>query len=209
MYRVLTIAAALCALHVATPVRAQDAAAPDTTPRTSLQKGAWSLSFDAPAYGSNIGSGAFGGWKMVGERTNLGVIVAIQVYDRDESTDGSEFDQRSSLLAVGLHARRYAGTIRDVTPFLTAGIDAYAGRSTQSSNNGSVEGRGYGAGAQAGVGVEWFPVRRMSLAGHTGAAVRVYTSENEIHTDPGPRESDQRTLEFATFASRLSLQIYF
>lgn len=206
MHRIVTTA--ICALLAAAPVRAQEAA-PDTTPRTSLQKGAWSLSFDAPAYSANLGTGAFGAWKMVGERTNLGLIVGIQVHDRDESTDASELDQRSSLLAVGLHARRYSGTIRDVTPFLAAGIDAYAGRSTQSSQNGSIDGRGYGASAQAGVGVEWFPVRRMSLAGHTGAAVRLYTSENEIQTAPGPRESDLRTLEFATFTSRLSLQIYF
>ncbi|HZG42090.1 MAG TPA: outer membrane beta-barrel protein [Longimicrobium sp.] len=207
MHRI-SATAAMFALIVAAPLRAQDAAA-DTTPRTSLQKGAWSLSFDVPSYGGGAGGGAFGGWKMVGERTNLGLLVRIHANDRDDSTEESETDQRSSSLAVGLHARRYAPTIRDVTPFLAAGIEGYTGRSTQRHNDASVTGRGYGASAQAGVGVEWFPVRRVSLAGHTGAEVRIYTSSSEVDTDNGPRENDQSALDFATFTSRLSLQIYF
>ncbi|HEY0024897.1 MAG TPA: hypothetical protein VGB24_18425 [Longimicrobium sp.] len=201
-------AAAVCALLAAAPVRAQEAAA-DTTPRTSLQKGAWSLSFDVPAYGANAGSGSFGGWKMVGERTNLGLVVGIHVYDRDDSTSALDYDQESSSLSVGLHTRRYVGTIRDVTPFLAAGIDTYAGRSSNRQGSTSVESQVYGASAQGGVGVEWFPVRRISLAGHTGAQVRVFKSDDEVQTDTGPRGGNQRTLDVATFTSRLSLQIYF
>lgn len=206
MHRIVTTAA--CALLAAAPVRAQEAT-PDTIPRTSLQKGAWSLSFDVPAYGANAGSGSFGGWKMVGERTNLGLIVAIQVSDRDESTSGSDYDRESTWLSPGLHVRRYVGTIRDVTPFLAAGINGYAGRSTNRQGATSVETRVYGASVQGGVGVEWFPVRRVSLAGHTGAQVQVFKSDDEIQTDTGPRGGNQRTLDVATFTSRLSLQIYF
>jgi hypothetical protein len=206
MHRIVTTAAVVSALLACAPVYAQDAA-PDTIPRTSLQKGAWSLSFDVPAYGGNLGSGAFGGWKMVGERTNLGLIVGIHA--RDESTSGSEYDDRSSALSLGLHARRYAGTIHDVTPFLAAGIDAQAVRSRNQQSSTSLERRGYGASAEAGVGVEWFPVRRVSLAGHTGAQIRLYTSDNEVYSDTGPRQIRQRLIDFATFTSRLSLQIYF
>lgn len=208
MHRIVTAAA--CALLAAAPVRAQEAA-PDTTPRTSLQKGTWSLSFDVPAYGAGAGSGSFGGWKMVGERTNLGLLVGIHVYDREQATSASEYDydQKSSAVSLGLHARRYVGTIRDVTPFLAAGIDAHAGRSTNRQGSTSVEGQWYGASALGGVGVEWFPVRRISVAGHTGAQVRVFKSDDGVQTDTGPRGGNQRTLDFDTFTSRLSLQIYF
>ena len=146
---------------------------------------------------------------MVGERTNLGLIVGLQVSSRDESSDGSEREQGSSALSLGLHARRYARTIRDVTPFVTAGIDAQAGRGTQRQGEASTRGRGYGASAQAGLGVEWFPVRRMSVAGHTGATIGVYASENEYRSDTDTREHNQTSVDFGTFTSRLSLQIYF
>jgi hypothetical protein len=201
-------AAAVCALLAAAPVRAQEAA-PDTTPRTSLQKGAWSLSFDVPAYGANAGSGSFGGWKMVGERTNLGLIVGIQVSNRDESMDGSEYDRETTWLNSGLHLRRYVGTIGEVTPFLAAGINGYAGRSTNRQGTTSAEVRVFGAGVQGGVGVEWFPVRRVSVAGHTGAQIGIFASDDEVETETGPREGTQHTLDATTFTSRLSLQIYF
>ncbi|HEY0037938.1 MAG TPA: hypothetical protein VGB66_14675, partial [Longimicrobium sp.] len=69
--------------------------------------------------------------------------------------------------------------------------------------------RVYGAGLQGGVGVEWFPVRRVSVAGHTGAQVGAFGSDEEVQTETGPREGNQRMLDAATFTSRLSLQIYF
>jgi hypothetical protein len=76
--RTLSLSAAAAALLLlSAPVHAQDDGT-DTIPRTSLQKGTWSLSFQAPVFGGG-GTGEFGVWEMVGARTNLGLVLSVYV----------------------------------------------------------------------------------------------------------------------------------
>jgi opacity protein-like surface antigen len=205
MHRIVTTA--VCALLAAAPVRAQDAA-PDTIPRTSLQKGAWSLSFDPPVYGG-LGTGSLGAWKMVGQRTNLGVSVRAHTRLTDSRSDSVTLGENSAGVELGLDARRYLAPAREVTPFATGGVFAFYAEYDQNFGTSVGERHLYGTGVSAGAGLEWFPVRRVSFAGHTGVRLNVNIGESAIRTGNGERNARERGLEFATFTSRLSLQVYF
>jgi hypothetical protein len=201
------ITVALAGLLLAAPLSAQDAA-PDSTPRNSLQKGAWSLSFDAPAFGGGDPS-SLGGWKMVGERTNLGVSVGIHTRNTESRSDSSGRDEITTGLMLGVEARRYVSPAREITPFATGGVFAFLSRFKQDYGAGEGEQHVYGAGVSAGAGVEWFPVRRISLAGHTGVRLNVHRGESSTDHGGGQRRGEERGWDLSTFTTALSLQIYF
>lgn len=200
-------AAALAALLLAGPALAQDAA-PDTTPRTSLRKGARSLSFDAPVFGGGA-SGAFGGWMMVSDRTNLGLTVGLTVSDAEQTQDTLFRGDSRASVELGLQARRYVQAPAEVTPFVSMGVFARASHVTDEYQEVERTSRWFGAGVQAGVGLEWFPVRRVSLAGDTGVRLAVDRGDGELGYDGTDREVEYKAAAFATYSSRLSMQIYF
>lgn len=206
MHRIRTTAF-VCALLVASSLGAQDAA-PDTIPRTSLQKGAWSLSFDPPVYGG-LGTGSLGAWKMVGERTNLGVSVRAHTRLSESHSDSTRIGENTAGVELGLDARRYLAPAGEVTPFATGGVFAFFAEYDQAYGTSVGERHLYGGGVSAGAGLEWFPVRRVSFAGHTGVRLNVHTAELTSRSGGRERNARERGLEFATFTSRLSLQVYF
>lgn len=210
-----TTAAAWLLLAIAVPARAQDAAAPDTaaadtTPRTSLRKGAWSLVFDVPAYGSNTGSAAFGVWEMVGARTNLGLTLGVTVYGRDREAGGTDQTDASTYVQVGVAAKRYLATARAVAPFVVAGVFGRGNYLRRDGAGYEEQQRGWGAGVEAGVGVEWFPARHLSVGGHTGFTLASdrYTAEQE-RPDGTRDEIRDSGGSFGTYTTALSVQIYF
>lgn len=206
MHRIVTTTVAICALVAAVPVRAQEAAQ-DTVPRTSLQKGAWSLAFDLPI--GVGGSSQLGAWKMVGARTNLGVSLELQTRDVDARRDSATAGEQYHAVELGVEARRYLSPAEEVTPFATAGVFGFIGRREQEAGATRGETTYRGVGVHAGVGVEWFPVRRVSLAGHTGVRLNVYDGEMTARYNGVESEGEDSALDFTTFTSRLSLQIYF
>lgn len=216
--RIPACAAAVAALLLlAVPARAQDAAtaadttATDTLPRTSLQKGSWSLSFAPPGYSGSGERSEFGVWEMVGARTNLGLTLAVAVYGSESEIDsGGETTMASTLVDVGVSVKRYVMAPRDVTPFVL-GSAALGGRFERREADEFTETiRGMNVGARAAVGVEWFPVRRMSLSGQTGFGFQTgrYDTEQEFPDDTR-REGELRSVSFNSFTSALSLHIYF
>ncbi|HEX2081678.1 MAG TPA: hypothetical protein VHG08_28500 [Longimicrobium sp.] len=206
--RTLSLSAAAAALLLSAPAHAQDAAA-DTIPRTSLQKGTWSLSFLAPVYGGG-GTGEFGVWEMVGSRTNVGLGLGVSVGGIDVEGDR---DQTEALTAVsvGLNVRRYLVAPREVTPYLqgTASIGGSYQRREDSSGY-EFEDRGVDGGLSAAVGVEWFPVRRMSVAGHTGFGIHTRRFEQHQEAPDGTEfDQDGSSLHVRSFTTALTLHIYF
>lgn len=206
--RITTIAAAAL-LSLAVPAHAQDT---DTVPRTSLREGAWSLSFAVPGYTSGGGSGELGAWKMVGPRTNLGVTLAASTQRSESSGAGLETTDRRTDLNLNLDVKRYVMQPAEVTPFLLVG--AGIGHSSQdreiTPGGPDHSASGLNGRVRAGVGLEWFPVRRVSISGHTGLTVNGggFDSEGEAPDGtPVPGEAD--SLFVGTFTSALSLQIWF
>jgi hypothetical protein len=207
-FRITTLAAAAL-LSLAVPAHGQDT---DTVPRTSLREGAWSLSFAAPGYNTGGGSGELGAWKMVGPRTNLGFTL-IASTQRSESSGGAlESTDRRTDVTLNLNVKRYVTEPAEVTPFALVG--AGIGYSTQdreiTPGGPDQNASGYNGGVRAALGLEWFPVRRVSIAGYTGLAVVASGLESESDAPDGtpvPGESDG--LFVGTFTSALSLQIWF
>lgn len=208
--RITTIAAAAL-LSLSVPAHGQDAAT-DTVPRTSLREGAWSLSFAVPGYNTGGGSGELGAWKMVGPRTNLGVTLTAST-QRSESSGGEfEATDRRTDLNLNLNVKRYVMQPAEVTPFLLVG--AGIGHSSQDREvtpaGPDQSASGLTGGVRAGVGLEWFPVRRVSISGHTGLTVTGSGLESEGEASDGtPVAGEADTFFFGTFTSALSLQIWF
>lgn len=214
-------AAAAALLSLALPAAAQDAAplsadstavaAADTVPRTSLQKGEWSLSFLPPGYSGSGERTEFGAWEMVGPRTNLGITLAISVDGSEtEGSAGGGTDATTSV-SLGANVKQYVMAPRDVTPFLLGSV-ALGGAFTRRDRNDGFEenSRGLNGNVRAAVGAEWFPVRRMSLSGFTGFILTGGRYEVE-QTWPDDKQSDGEGsfVGFRTFTSALWLQIYF
>jgi hypothetical protein len=209
-------AAAAALLSLAAPARAQEVVlvteGAEALPRNSLQKGAWSLSFALP--GSDR-DGTLGAWKMVGPRTNLGVFVGVGAIRSDGETDTPagerETTETRTSLDVGVQARRYVTDPADVAPFLFGAVSVGTSRQERDDES-AYDSRmsGTQAGLSAGVGVEWFPVRRVSISGQTGFTVNAGLSDGaQGLPDGGEATYDGTFMGVGTFTSGLTLQIYF
>lgn len=208
----LITAAAAAVLALAPSVRAQDAPADSASPPPNgLRKGAWSLSFVAPGY-SGSETAEFGVWEMVGARTNVGVTLDLNVYGRTRETSGDDQADAGTGVGLGLNVRRYLAVSRTVVPYLHGRVTGRGGFSRRDDLGAGYEEtvRSMGAGADAALGVEWFPVRHVSLSGHTGVrytSIR-YNVKLTTPTDED-RKSTSRDGIFQTYTSALSLRIYF
>jgi hypothetical protein len=212
MHTRLTAVAAAAVLALSAPARAQDAPADSTAPPPNgLRKGTWSLSFVAPGY-SGSETAEFGVWEMVGPRTNVGVTLELVVSGLTLETTDDDRTAANTSVGMGLNVRRYLATSRSVAPYLHGRVFGRGGFNRREDAGVGYEEtvRSMGAGADAALGVEWFPVRQLSVAGHTGvrySSIR-YASRLTTPTDE-ERESTSRDGIFQTFTSALSLRIYF
>jgi hypothetical protein len=211
----LRLLAAAAAAVLASPALAQDAAPPaDTTPApNALRKGAWSLSFSAPGYSGSGERVEFGVWEMVGARTNLGLTLEVNVSGRDREGEeqGADQTEASTSVQLGANLRRYGSTARSVAPFVQGRVFG-RGYYTRRDALGYEETiHGVSGGLEGAFGVEWFPVRQFSVAGHTGARLLVgrLEQDQEYPDEDTDRSTDYRDVIFQTFTSALSVQIYF
>jgi hypothetical protein len=215
--RFATFAAAAALSFIALPAFAQEPAlaadstlaAADAMTRTSLQKGVWSLSFDAPGYGGGE-RGEFGVWEMVGARTNLGLTLGVSVVGAEAEGSSGDATVAETDVDLGITVKRYVMEPREVTPFLlgSAAIGgSYERREGQQYEESS---RGVNAMLRAGVGVEWFPARRVSLSGHTGFGLFAGRIDiDQEFPDGTTRDGETSQMYVQSFTSALSLHIWF
>lgn len=196
-------AAAAAVLALSSPALAQedDDDAPLGPPR-----GAWSLSFTAPG---DDGRTDLGAWKMVDDRTNVGVTLGFgrSSREREDENPGASFKETATDLELGLAARLYLTQRYGAAPFVQGrlfGSMSTVDREGQDYES-TVEARGLGG--QLAVGAEWFPVRQFSISGHTGVSVVASRLENDAPAPSGDPVDTLTTIN--TFTSALSLQIYF
>jgi hypothetical protein len=173
----------------------------------ALRKGAWSLAFEIPS-GVPLGGGAgLGFWRMLSDRTNLGVKLDLE-YDYAESvTSGPDQAVEEFRTGLGLETKRYLVTTRAVAPFLHGRVGAAYFRSERTFPEPAVTSRGWSADAGAGVGLEWFPARSVSVAGSTGLGVS--RTRSRVPAGPDGEESRSRYFSVGTFTTGLGFQIYF
>lgn len=197
-------AAAAAVLAFSSPALAQDAD-PDDAPN-GLRKGAWSLSFTSPGSSERAELGA---WRMVSDRTNLGVTVgfARTSREREQEDPDATFEETGTELQLGLAARRYLSQLRSASPYLQGRL---FGSLSTVDHEGDLEDRAEGRslGGELALGAEWFPVRQLSVSGHTGLRVVGSWFEQEA-TDPLGQRVETTASTIASFTSALSLSIYF
>lgn len=191
----------------ALPARAQQA----DSVATGLVRGAYSLSFTVPEFGSGGGTGSFGFWRMVSERTNLGLNLSLHTAHVRHEIDPDTLPDRESVesnfaVALGPALRRYLAPSERLGPFLYGSVQAgYTWQRRRVDGLPDVRAHGATFAGEAGVGLEWFPTRDVSVSGHTGLRAGFST----LSGDFGGGEFDDRTFTAGTFTAALSLNLYF
>jgi hypothetical protein len=195
------------ALLLLTTVHAAAAAQEAPAGPNALRRGAWSLAFEIPS-GVPLGGGAgLGFWRMLSDRTNLGVKLDLE-YDYAETVaPGPDQAREEFRTGLGLETKRYLVTTRAVAPFLHGRVGAAYFRSERTFPEPTSTSRGWSADAGAGVGLEWFPARSVSVAGSTGVGVSRVRSR--VPSGPDGEESRTKFFSVGTFTTGLGFQIYF
>ncbi|HEY8470544.1 MAG TPA: hypothetical protein VIL18_12915 [Longimicrobiales bacterium] len=183
----VAVVSAMVLAAVAAPAAAQQAGS-----ENALQKGRRSISFGLPGGGGT----SFGIWTMLSQRTNLGLNVELDMRDSDTPDVGSwELELAPAI-------KRYTRGLGPVTPFLYGEVSLGFAESSQGANDLS----SWSTGAFGGLGVEWFPVRSVSIGGYTGIGLSYMSSEVET---PGLPSDSRTDFRLSTGTSALSLHIYF
>lgn len=158
------------------------------------QRGARSLQLSA------VGRNEVGLWRMLSERTNVGLGVGIGLARR-ETEDSAVGEQTAWNVSLVPSLKRYGATVGRFAPYLFASLPlSLAGQSRDEA-----EGSGLGIGAAGAVGLDWFPVRNVSVGSHAGLQVNRQSSEHQS----GTIESESTQTVLGTFSSGFTLHIYF
>lgn len=140
-----------------------------------------------------------GMWRMVSERSNLGLDVGV-LLARGSDDDS---DRSSAALTVAPSLKRYGAPTGRFAPYLFASVPLGVQRHEL---DGDADQEGWSVGGSLAAGLDWFPVRGASLGAHAG--VHASYSSRALGGGGRPEVEDVGTT-FGTFGSGLSLHIYF
>lgn len=136
--------------------------------------------------------------------TDLGIFVSGSVLSRDDRS-AANLDVRPTL-------RRYWATTERLTPYTDVAVIGSLVRQRIDSQGlgGSIKDRTLGLGLEAALGVEWFPIERVSVGGHAGLRVDHQWIRERMPTfDGGVDEQNQGQTSVSTFVSGLQVRFYF
>lgn len=174
---------------------------------TLPEPGSYSVLFGFPSGGATT----FGIWRMMGERLNLGFDVELEFEDIETVVHAGgglsdTINDTRWTLRAGPQLKWYFPVGSRVVPYARAGLlagygsrDAESPAATRNITQVSVLFR-------TGVGVEWFPVDRVSFGGFTGLLVSYDDHTDEANGNP---LTDSTRWQLTTFHSALGIQIYF
>ena len=178
-----------------------------------LPAGAWSLSFSLPSGG---GAG-LGVWKLVGARTNLGLDIGLRSVSTsdnlsyDDGRPSEEFTSSDLGLAIEPSIRQYIAAYRTLAPYIHGSLlFAYSSLDAETVSQQATSARKtYEYGIGVGIGVEWAPLERFSIGGHTGVRFS-YQDRSSVNDSPsGMSVQNGSATAFDTFVSSLVVQLYF
>jgi len=162
----------------------------------AIAKGRWSVAFSLP----DGGGGSMGVWRMVSQKSNLGINVGID-HEMEQFTSGPDSLRAkggSSFWAVSLgpSIKRYL-VVRDaVSPFLLASL-----RGSYRWSRGAYR---RGATLEAGLGADWTPLESISI----GAATGVSWTESMVSYSAQGAPKTSNSL-FDTMTTSLMMHLYF
>lgn len=188
---VVPLAATL--LLVAPPVRAQDTGAAPTHPTA--------FSFGLGAQPS------IGLWRRVSHGVELGVEVMGQ-HQAGETILDQEF--RTNTIRVQPAIKLYSRGIGPVLPYVygAVGVTFASTRNELIDTGGDthvIESHDHGLGGGLGVGLQWFPIERVSIGGHAGVQGDWFRSRSEFDDTS---DDTRRSSNFGTFSSGVVVQLY-
>ena len=142
-----------------------------------------------------------GYWRMLSGRTALGVVGSAEAI-RDSSGD----DELSrTLLTVSPQVKRYRSTEGAILPYLHGALFASVIDLGSSTPGVGGDDRSTVLGGTAAVGLDWFPVRRVSLGGHAGLGL-LRAASSIGGADGDDFESVDWSLQ--TFTAAIQVQLY-
>jgi len=184
----------------------------------ALTPGRRALSFNLP----NGGGAGLGIWRMVAPDRARGFFVNFSAgYNHSASTPPGGTEQSGNSLhlaaSVGPQVRRYLARRAPVAPYVQSGLSlgiGYQRQTLEPSQAGGASDESHSwsgnAGASVAAGVEWFPLRRVSLAGQTGVDVSGgYSRYSGTTGGVSEGHGSSWSIGLGTFVSSLMLQIYF
>lgn len=161
--------------------------------------------------GTSISVGATGGyqvgvWRRLSPRTSVGLEVSAFSRSSEFEFPNSEGEQENEdrLVTVGPALKVYTGPGGAFLPYGYASAFLQLGSTRYRPLNGETQEADLsGFGGQVGVGVDWFPVQRVSIGGHVG--VEGFSSSRE---NVGGGVGEEAT-GFNTLNSGIRVQFYF
>jgi hypothetical protein len=200
-------------LILAAPAAAQGAR--DTT--DALVPGRRAYSFTARTL-ERGGDAGFGVWRVVSPDRSRGLLINISGHvnhgDMEEGPFATGTNSGAGVsIDLGPRARRYVARSGPLAPFVESGMDvgvAYdwsqgnGGGSSQSSHSWSPR-----LGGMLAAGAEWFPLRRLSVAGETGFQANVSYLRRSVSGGASAGHDSEWASSLNTFISALTLQLYF
>jgi hypothetical protein len=163
-----------------------------------------------PLFTENVGSVLNIGF-MTTDRLLLGLEVNLRAAEIEEEVNQAELGLNSSVedrdFAFGPVVKWYGSGIGPVTPFLRLrGLYGRGSRQVTLEDEPFREIDTSIAAAALSIGAEWFPIRQLSLSGHTGFE---YSRETLERVDFDGDTIDQERNDFGTFRSALAVTFYF
>ena len=191
-------------------------AAADSPPRGPLaERGTWALGFDLR---SGEGSG-FSVWKVQSPKTALGLEASLR-WRRDESDlrspSRAEWSYQSLTLEFRPTLKRYRPLRNGIAAYVYGlGLGGFSGSSrddgggTWDTSTSMID-----LGVGLGLGVDWFPLERISVGGRTGLSLSYSFGESRTWVTSSlgvstAHPSDDRDLYLSAFVSKVTALVYF
>lgn len=206
--RLAFLAAIAAGLALAGSASAQD---PENA-LDALMPGRRSFAFSAHAL-ENGGQAGIGFWRVVTPDRARGLLlnVSSQVTHFGSENGFTPASDAQVSVTLGPRTRRYVRTATALLPFLESGLDLGVGYSLREGGGSpsSMHTWSPTLGATAGGGAQWFPLRRLSLAGQAGLRASVSYLHSSQSGGVTSSSSNGWGASVTTFISALTLQIYF
>ena len=165
---------------------------------------------EAITMGANSNSASIGYWHKLTDANSLGGDFTL-VY-RDHNRDESQSYQFSPGI------RHYLAPEKAVSPYLYGAIIGRYGERSSDNNTSRFRSEDYALGVQGGIGLEWFPVQSVSIAGHVGVIAQYerthsrssFVSSNNVGNDVElSRSTNDEGFVIGTINSGFLLNLYF
>lgn len=147
---------------------------------------------------ANTNSASIGYWYKFTDDTSLGGDFTFIF--RDHNHD----DFQTYQLSPGI--KYYLMPEKAISPYLYGAVIGRYGNDSNKNDFDTFRTESYTAGVQGGIGLEWFPTQRLSIAGHVGALAQY---EKNKTSGSFSSSSNDEGFVIGTISSGILLNLYF